>query len=62
MKSDAVAAGSKSLDVVKFDTFTLLLFFNFVDYHLSVTTKKQHRFSARDQLNLMVGKQWMFVT
>jgi hypothetical protein len=39
MLNDAVAAGAKSLDVVKFDTFTLLLISNFTDYRLSVTTK-----------------------
>jgi len=39
MQNDAVPAGANSLDMVKFDTFTLLLISNFIDYCLSVTTK-----------------------
>jgi hypothetical protein len=39
MQNDVVAAGAKSLDMVKFYTFTLLFISNFIDYRLSVTTK-----------------------
>jgi len=38
MQNVVVAAGSKSLDMVKFYTFTLFIS-NFIDYRLSVTTK-----------------------
>jgi len=39
MQNDVVAAGAKSLDVVKFDTFTLVFISNFKDYRFSVTIK-----------------------
>jgi hypothetical protein len=39
MHHDAMAAGAKFLEVVKVDTFTLLLISNFIDYRLSATTK-----------------------
>ena len=39
MQNDVVVACAKCLDVVKFDTFTLLFISNFIDYRLSVTTK-----------------------
>jgi len=39
MLNDAMAAGAKFLEVVKFDVFTLLFISNFIDYRLSVTTK-----------------------
>jgi hypothetical protein len=39
MQNDAMAAGAKFLEVVKFATFTLLFISNFIDYRMSITKK-----------------------